>query len=74
VRVNAVAPGPTETQMLDRFVGQNDEAKARFLATVPTGRASSPDEIAQTIVFLASDKARSLTGQRIAIDGAYTAQ
>jgi NAD(P)-dependent dehydrogenase (short-subunit alcohol dehydrogenase family) len=74
VRVNAVAPGPTETPMLDRFVGQSDEAKARFVATVPTGRASSPDEIAQTIVFLASDKARSLTGQRIAVDGAYTAQ
>lgn len=74
VRVNAVAPGPTETQMLDRFVGRNDEAKAGFLATIPTGRASATDEIAQTVVFLASDKARSLTGQSIAVDGAYTAQ
>lgn len=74
VRVNAVAPGPTETQMLDRFVGRSDEAKARFVATIPSGRASTTDEIAQTIVFLASDKARSLTGQSIAVDGAYTAQ
>ncbi len=74
VRVNAVAPGPTETQMLDRFVGRSEEAKARFVATIPSGRASTTDEIAQTIVFLASDKARSLTGQSIAIDGAYTAQ
>jgi len=74
VRVNAVAPGPTETQMLDRFMGRSEEAKARFVATIPAGRASSPDEIAQTIVFLASDRARSLTGQRIAVDGAYTAQ
>lgn len=74
VRVNAVAPGPTETQMLDRFVGRNDEAKAGFLATIPTGRASATDEIAQTVVFLASDKARSLTGQSIAVDGAYTAR
>jgi NAD(P)-dependent dehydrogenase (short-subunit alcohol dehydrogenase family) len=74
VRVNAVAPGPTETQMLDRFVGQSDDAKARFVATIPSGRASTPDEIAATIVFLAGDSARSLTGQRIAIDGAYTAQ
>jgi NAD(P)-dependent dehydrogenase (short-subunit alcohol dehydrogenase family) len=73
VRVNAVAPGPTETPMLDRFVG-SEEAKARFVATVPSGRASTADEIAETIVFLASDKARSLTGQRIAVDGAYTAQ
>lgn len=74
VRVNAVAPGPTETQMLDRFVGRSDEVKARFVATIPNGRASTTDEIAQTIVFLASDKARSLTGQSIAVDGAYTAQ
>jgi len=74
VRVNAVAPGPTETQMLDRFVGRSDEAKARFVGTIPSGRASTADEIAQTIVFLASDKARSLTGQSIAVDGAYTAQ
>lgn len=74
VRVNAVAPGPTETQMLDRFVGRSDEAKARFVATIPSGRAATVDEVAQTIVFLASDKARSLTGQSIAVDGAYTAQ
>jgi NAD(P)-dependent dehydrogenase (short-subunit alcohol dehydrogenase family) len=74
VRVNAVAPGPTETQMLDRFVGRSDEAKARFVATIPSGRATTTDEIAQTIIFLASDKARSLTGQSIAVDGAYTAQ
>jgi NAD(P)-dependent dehydrogenase (short-subunit alcohol dehydrogenase family) len=74
VRVNAVAPGPTETQMLDRFVGRSEEVKARFVATIPSGRASTTDEIAQTIVFLAGDKARSLTGQSIAVDGAYTAQ
>ena len=65
---------PDETQMLDRFVGRSDEAKARFVATIPSGRASTTDEIAATIVFLASDKARSLTGQSIAVDGAYTAQ
>jgi NAD(P)-dependent dehydrogenase (short-subunit alcohol dehydrogenase family) len=74
VRVNAVAPGPTETPMLDRFMGRSEAAKARLVATIPTGRASTTDEVAQTIVFLASDKARSLTGQRIAVDGAYTAQ
>lgn len=74
VRVNAVAPGPVETDMLDRFVGRNEEAKAGFLSTVPARRASTPEEIAQTIIFLASDKARYLTGQRIAVDGGYTAQ
>lgn len=74
VRVNAVAPGPVATGMLDRFVGGSEEAKSGFLATIPAGRAATPEEIAQAIVFLASDKARYLTGQRIAVDGGYTAQ
>lgn len=74
VRVNAVAPGPVETQMLDRFTGGSDDAKTGFLSTVPAKRAATPEEIAQTILFLASDKACYLTGQRIAVDGGYTAQ
>lgn len=74
VRVNAVAPGPVATEMLDRFVGGSEEGKAGFLSTIPARRAATPDEIAQTIVFLASGKARYLTGQSIAVDGGYTAQ
>ena len=74
VRVNAVAPGPVATQMLDRFVGGSETAKAGFLAGIPAKRASTPEEIAQTIVFLASDKARYLTGQSVLVDGGYTAQ
>jgi len=72
--VNAVAPGPVDTPMLERFVGRNEDAKTRFLATIPAQRASTPEEIASTIVFLASDKARYLTGQSIAVDGGFTAQ
>lgn len=74
IRVNAVAPGPVETPMLERFVSGNAEAKAGFLASIPAQRGAQPDEIAQTIVFLASDHARYLTGQSIAVDGGYTAQ
>jgi NAD(P)-dependent dehydrogenase (short-subunit alcohol dehydrogenase family) len=74
VRVNAVAPGPIATEMLDRFVGGSEQAKSGFLSTIPARRAGSPEEIAQTIVFLASDKAQYLTGQTIAVDGGYTAQ
>ena len=74
VRVNAVAPGPVATEMLERFVGGSEENKAGFLASIPARRAATPDEIAQTIVFLASDKARYLTGQSVAVDGGYTAQ
>lgn len=74
VRVNAVAPGPVATDMLDRFVGGSEAAKAGFLATVPARRAASVYEIAQAIVFVASSKAAYLTGQSIAVDGGYTAQ
>lgn len=69
VRVNAVAPGPVETEMLNRFTGGNAEAKAGFLGTMPLKRAATSEEIAQTILFLASDKAPYITGQSIAVDG-----
>ena len=69
VRVNAVAPGPIQTDMLDRFTGNNADAKAGFLSAIPAKRAGTVEEIAQTIVFLASDKAPYLTGQSIAVDG-----
>ena len=73
VRVNAVAPGPVETGMLDRFAGSPDN-KAGLLAVVPAQRAASADEIAQTIVFVASNQSPYLTGQSIAVDGGFTTQ
>lgn len=74
VRVNSVAPGPVETEMLTRFTGGNADAKAGFLGMIPAKRAATTEEIAQTILFLASDRARFLTGQNLAVDGGYTAQ
>jgi NAD(P)-dependent dehydrogenase (short-subunit alcohol dehydrogenase family) len=68
VRVNAVAPGPVETGMLNRFTGSADR-KAGLIAGVPLKRAGRPEEIAQTIVFLASDEASFITGQIIGVDG-----
>jgi NAD(P)-dependent dehydrogenase (short-subunit alcohol dehydrogenase family) len=73
VRVNAVAPGPVETGMLNRFTGTADR-KAGLIAGVPLQRAGAPDEIADAIVFLASDKALFLTGQIVSIDGGKSAQ
>lgn len=73
VRVNAVAPGPIETAMLSRFAG-SAERKAGMVASVPAKRVGKPEEIAQTIVFLASDKASFLTGQIIGVNGGKTAQ
>ena len=72
VRVNAVAPGPVETAMLDRFAGNNDR-KAGLVAGVPAKRLGRPEEIAETIVFLASDKVDYLTGQIIGVNGGKTA-
>jgi NAD(P)-dependent dehydrogenase (short-subunit alcohol dehydrogenase family) len=72
VRINMVAPGPVETGMLKRFTG-TDERKAGLAATVPLKRIGRPEEIAQTITFLASDKASFITGASYLVDGGKTA-
>jgi len=72
VRVNAVAPGPIETAMLGRFTG-NADRKAGVVAGVPLKRAGRPEEIADAIVFAASDRASFISGQIIAVNGGKTA-
>jgi NAD(P)-dependent dehydrogenase (short-subunit alcohol dehydrogenase family) len=74
IRVNAVAPGPIQTDMLDRFTGNDAAMKAGLVGLVPTKRAGTVDEIAAAIVFLASPAASYLTGQVLSVDGGYTAQ
>lgn len=73
IRVNAVAPGPTETGMLKRFTG-TDDRKTGMIAGVPLKRAGAPQEIADAILFLASDQASFLTGQILSVDGGKSAQ
>ena len=72
VRVNAIAPGPVETAMLDRFTGSTDR-KAGLLAGIPLRRAGRPEELADAILFIASDKASFITGQIINVNGGKTA-
>jgi len=72
VRVNAVAPGPIDTELLNRFTG-NADRKAGLIAGVPLKRAGKPDEIAQAITYLASDKASFVTGQILGVNGGKTA-
>jgi NAD(P)-dependent dehydrogenase (short-subunit alcohol dehydrogenase family) len=72
VRVNAVAPGPIDTELLKRFTG-SEERRAQFAAGVPLKRLGNVEDIADVIVFLASDGARYLTGQIIDVNGGKTA-
>ncbi|WP_267358923.1 MULTISPECIES: glucose 1-dehydrogenase [unclassified Methylobacterium] len=72
VRVNAVAPGPTDTGMLDRFTG-SAERKAGLVSGVPLQRVGKPDEVANAIVFLASDRSSFTTGQILSVDGGKSA-
>jgi NAD(P)-dependent dehydrogenase (short-subunit alcohol dehydrogenase family) len=72
VCVNAVAPGPTETAMLDRLTGTPD-TKAVFYAAVPLKRGAKPEEIADAVAFLGSAKASFITGQIVRVNGGKTA-
>src|SRR3984957_20674168 len=68
IRVNAVAPGPTDTGMLTRFTG-TPENKAALTKTVPMDRLGLSDELANAIVFIASDEASFITGHVLNVDG-----
>lgn len=70
IRVNVVAPGPTATEMLDRFTGGHPEALA---ARVPLGRAATPAEVAEAAVWLASDGAGFVSGAVVPVNGGITA-
>lgn len=68
VRVNAISPGPIDTEMLQRVP---DEMREKLLSGVPLGRAGTVDELSQLILFLASERSAYLTGQVINCDGGW---
>jgi NAD(P)-dependent dehydrogenase (short-subunit alcohol dehydrogenase family) len=72
IRVNAVAPGPTDTGMLTRFTG-TPENKAALVTTVPMGRLGLTEELANAIVFVASDEASFINAHVLNVDGGKTA-
>jgi NAD(P)-dependent dehydrogenase (short-subunit alcohol dehydrogenase family) len=74
LRVNVVSPGAVETDMFERFTGGDERAKAEFRAAHPLGRAASVAEIAEAVLWLASDGAAFITGHNLVIDGGYTAR
>src|SRR5258708_58596 len=72
IRVNAVAPGPTDTGMLTRFTGTS-ENKAALVKQVPLDRLGLSEEVADGILFLGSDGAKWITGEILNVDGGMTA-
>lgn len=71
IRVNAICPVIGETGLLETFMGVADtpDARAKFVATIPLGRLSTPQDIATAAVFLASDEAAFITGVLMEVDG-----
>ena len=66
ITANCIAPGWIETSMTEKL---SEEVKSEFLSHIPVGRIGSPDDIANAVIFLASDEAGYITGQTITVDG-----
>ena len=70
VRVNALCPVAGETPLLKSFLGEDTPAtRAKFLATIPLGRFSTPQDLGNAAAFLCSDEAAMLTGVALEVDG-----
>ena len=73
IRVNAVCPGPIRTRMLEALMEENPRMEPAMIAAVPMRRLGKPEEIAEAVVWLCSDRASFVTGQGIVVDGGFTA-
>jgi NAD(P)-dependent dehydrogenase (short-subunit alcohol dehydrogenase family) len=71
IRVNSVAPGPTDTEGLAGTYHANPAMLETRLADVPMGRLGRPEEIAEAILFLASDASSYVTGHNLVADGGF---
>jgi len=72
LRVNAIAPGPTETPMVKAFYEANPEMKANATNGIPQKRLGKPEEVAELVTFLLTSKAEYINGEVISIDGGFT--
>jgi NAD(P)-dependent dehydrogenase (short-subunit alcohol dehydrogenase family) len=76
VRVNAVAPGLTQTPLVDEWLDKQDDRETfleNVASTIPLGRLATPEEVADAILFLVSDAAAYITGVTLPVDGGFTA-
>ncbi|NGP45531.1 SDR family oxidoreductase [Bacillaceae bacterium SIJ1] len=72
LRVNAVAPGPTETKMVKEFYEANPKMKENATGGIPQKRLGTPEEVAELVTFLLTSKAQYINGEVIRIDGGFT--
>ncbi|MBS3795100.1 MAG: SDR family oxidoreductase [Candidatus Thorarchaeota archaeon] len=72
IRVNAIAPGAIETPTVNRTLTK--ELRAKTISSIPWGRMGTPEDIAKTVAFLASDASEYITGQVLVVDGGLTVQ
>ena len=71
IRINAVCPGVIRTPMLERLTGGHPKLEAWLIAQEPVGRAGTPEEVAEAVVWLCSDAASFVTGHPMAVDGGF---
>ena len=72
IRVNAVAPGMARTAIVDQGIRDGSISEEAMRSEIPLGRLATPEEIAATILFLASDDASYITGQTLVVDGGWS--
>ena len=69
IRINAICPGSTRTPMLEGFMGGDEKVERMLTRPIPVGRLGRPEEIAEAVVWLCSDRASFVVGQALAVDG-----
>lgn len=74
VRVNALCPGSTDTPMLRGVMDRSEAARRMILASIPSGRLGTPEEVAEAAVWLCSDRASYVSGQSLFVDGCAVAR
>ena len=74
IRVNAVCPGFIDTPLMDRIYDKHPDLVGVAAEAVPIGRAGTPEEVAEAVVWLCSDRASFVTGHTMAVDGGYLAK
>lgn len=74
IRVNAVCPGEIDTPMQGNYLKESPELLAKALESEPVGRFGQPEEVADAVIWLCSERASFITGHAMAVDGGYVAQ